>query len=65
VGTAAAQELIDKRFARERYVDLPLLVPVEPIRTVGKAIVTGQRQIPYQYQLLLRLREEMQDPQRA
>src|SRR5262245_44306242 len=43
--TAAAKELIDKGFARERYVDLPLLVPVEPIRAVDNAILTRQRQI--------------------
>jgi DNA-binding CsgD family transcriptional regulator len=52
--------LIDKGFARERYVDLPRLVPVEPIRAVDNAILTKQRQILDQYQSLLRLRDEMQ-----
>ncbi|HEV8555772.1 MAG TPA: LuxR C-terminal-related transcriptional regulator [Actinophytocola sp.] len=54
-----ARELIDKGFARERYVDLPRLVPVEPIRAVDNAILTKQRQILDQYQTLLRLRDEM------
>lgn len=54
------RELIDKGFARERYVDLPRLVPVEPIRAVDNAILTQQRQILDKYQGLLRLRDEMQ-----
>lgn len=56
----ASRELIDKGFARERYVDRPRLVPVEPIRAVDNAILTRQRQILDQYQTLLRLRDEMQ-----
>ncbi len=58
--TPDARELIDKGFARERHVDQPLLVPVEPIRAVDNAILTRQRQILDQYQMLLRLRDEMQ-----
>ncbi len=58
-GTHEARELIDKGFARERYVELPRLVPVEPIRAVDNAILTKQRQILDQYQSLLRLRDEM------
>lgn len=58
--TSEARELIDKGFARERYVDLPRLVPVEPIRAVDNAILTKQRQVLDQYQALLRLRDEMQ-----
>lgn len=54
-----ARELIEKGFARERYVDLPRLVPVEPIRAVDNAILTKQQQALDQYQALLRLREEM------
>jgi DNA-binding CsgD family transcriptional regulator len=53
------RELIDKGFARTRYVELPRLVPVEPIRAVDNAILTKQRQILDQYQTLLRLRDEM------
>jgi DNA-binding CsgD family transcriptional regulator len=56
---AAARELIDKGFARERYVGLPMLVPVEPIRAVDNAILTKQRLILDQYEALLRLRDEM------
>lgn len=55
----ATRELIDKGFARERYVGVPLLVPVEPIRAVDNAILSRQRQILDQYQMLLRLRDEM------
>jgi len=58
--SSEARELIDKGFARERYVDVPRLVPVEPIRAVDNAILTKQRQILDQYQGLLRLRDEMQ-----
>ncbi|MEV4313853.1 LuxR C-terminal-related transcriptional regulator [Actinocrispum sp. NPDC049592] len=58
-GSHEARELIDKGFARERYVELPRLVPVEPIRAVDNAILTKQRQILDQYQSLLRLRDEM------
>jgi DNA-binding CsgD family transcriptional regulator len=58
--TAEARELIVKGFARERYVDLPRLVPVEPIRAVDNAILTKQQQILDQYQALLQLRDEMQ-----
>jgi DNA-binding CsgD family transcriptional regulator len=54
------RELIDKGFARERHVGAPLLVPVEPIRAVDNAILSRQRQILDQYQMLLRLRDEMQ-----
>ncbi|MBP2326600.1 DNA-binding CsgD family transcriptional regulator [Kibdelosporangium banguiense] len=58
--SSEARELIDKGFARERYVDLPRLVPVEPIRAVDNAILTKQRQILDQYQTLLHMRDEMQ-----
>ncbi|HEU5469670.1 MAG TPA: helix-turn-helix transcriptional regulator [Actinophytocola sp.] len=52
--------MVDKGFARERYVDRPVLMPVEPIRAVDNAILTRQRVILDQYQTLLRLRDEMQ-----
>src|SRR3954466_13834225 len=59
------RELVDKGFARTRYVDRPLLVAIEPIRAVDNAILTKQRQILDQYQMLLRLRDEMQALQQA
>jgi DNA-binding CsgD family transcriptional regulator len=59
-GTSEARELIAKGFARERYVDLPRLVPVDPVQAVDNAVLTKQRQILDQYQGLLRLRDEMQ-----
>ena len=55
-----ARELIDRGFARERYVGQPLLVAVEPVRAVDGAILSKQRQILDQYQMLLRLRDEME-----
>lgn len=58
--SAAAAELIDKGFARERYVGTPALIPVEPARAIDNAILVRQRQILDQYQMLLRLREQMQ-----
>ncbi|HET9139787.1 helix-turn-helix transcriptional regulator [Actinophytocola sp.] len=61
----ATRELIDKGFARERYVGHPHLVPIEPIRAVDNAILTKQRQILDQYQGLLRLRDEMQTLQQT
>jgi DNA-binding CsgD family transcriptional regulator len=64
-GSAAARELIDKGFARERHVGTPQLVPVEPARAVDNAILTQQRHILEQYQAMLRLRDEMQQLQRA
>ncbi|MEN3305958.1 MAG: hypothetical protein V7603_2160, partial [Micromonosporaceae bacterium] len=57
--SAAARELIDKGFARERHVGEPLLVAVEPSRAVDNAILVRQRQMLDQYQSLLRLRDEM------
>jgi len=63
--SAAARELIDKGFARERHVDAPMLVAVEPTRAVDNAILAGQRQILEQYQALLRLRDEMQTLQQT
>jgi DNA-binding CsgD family transcriptional regulator len=63
--SAAAKELIDKGFAREQYVGTPALVPVEPARAIDNAILVRQRQILDQYQMLLRLRDQMQALQRT
>jgi DNA-binding CsgD family transcriptional regulator len=63
--TAAARELIDKGFARERHVGVASLVPVEPARAVDNAILVRQRQILDQYQTLLRLRDQMHTLQRT
>jgi DNA-binding CsgD family transcriptional regulator len=59
VASPAARELVEKGFARERYVGPPQLIAVEPIRAVENAILTHQRQILDQYEALLRMREEM------
>jgi DNA-binding CsgD family transcriptional regulator len=59
-GAVETRELIDKGFARERYVDLPRLVPVEPLRAVDNAIMIKQRQVLDQYRAMLRLRDEME-----
>jgi DNA-binding CsgD family transcriptional regulator len=60
-----ARELIDKGFARERYVGGASLVPVEPARAIDNAILVRQRQILEQYQTLLKLRDEMRSLQRT
>ncbi|NUT93948.1 MAG: response regulator transcription factor [Saccharothrix sp.] len=60
VESPPARELIDKGFARARYVGEPRLLPVDPLRAVDGAIMSKQRQILDQYQMLLRLRDEMQ-----
>jgi DNA-binding CsgD family transcriptional regulator len=64
-GSEAVKELIARGFARERYIDVPLLVAVEPARAVDNAILTEQRQILDRYQTLLRLRDEIQTWQRS
>jgi len=61
----AARELLGKGFARQRHVDAPVLVPVEPARAIDNAILNQQRLILEQYQALLRLRDEMHLLQRA
>lgn len=54
-----ARELIEKGFARRRYIGAPLLVPVEPARALDHALILRQRQLLDEYQLLVRLRDEM------
>jgi DNA-binding CsgD family transcriptional regulator len=63
VAAETTRELVDKGFARERHVGAPRLVAVEPVRAVDGAIMTQQRQILDRYQMLLRLRDEMQSLQ--
>jgi len=62
---AESRELVEKGFARTRYIGAPLLVPVEPIRAIDNALIVRQRQLLDQYQLLVRLRDEMQALQQA
>ncbi|MDG6103747.1 helix-turn-helix transcriptional regulator [Dactylosporangium aurantiacum] len=59
------RELVEKGFARKRYVGAPLLVPVEPARAIDNALMIRQRQLLDQYQLLVRLRDEMHALQQA
>lgn len=56
---ADTRELVEKGFARKRYVGAPLLVPVEPVRAIDNALIVRQRQLLGEYQLLVRLRDEM------
>jgi DNA-binding CsgD family transcriptional regulator len=58
--SAAAAELVDKGFARERHVGAPTLIPVEPARAIDNAIMVRQRQILDQYHMLVQLRDQMQ-----
>jgi hypothetical protein len=62
---AETRELLEKGFARKRYVGPPLLVPVEPVRAIDNALIVRQRQLLDQYQLLVRLRDEMHVLQQA
>jgi DNA-binding CsgD family transcriptional regulator len=62
-GSEIVRELIDKGFARERYVGGASLIPVEPARAIDNAILVRQRQILDQYQMLLKLRDEMRSLQ--
>jgi DNA-binding CsgD family transcriptional regulator len=57
---AETRELVEKGFARNRYIGAPLLVPVEPIRAIDNALIIRQGQLLDQYQQLVRLRDEMQ-----
>lgn len=61
--SAAAAELVDKGFARERHIGAPALIPVEPARAIDNAIMMRQRQILDQYQTLVRLRDQMHELQ--
>jgi DNA-binding CsgD family transcriptional regulator len=61
--SAAAAELVDKGFARERHVGTATLIPVEPARAIDNAIMVRQRQILDQYQMLVRLRDQMHELQ--
>ena len=43
--SAAARELVDKGFARERHVGQSAFVPVAPARAIDNAVLTQQRQL--------------------
>jgi DNA-binding CsgD family transcriptional regulator len=64
-GSEAVKELVARGFARERYIDVPQLVAVEPARAVDNAILAEQRQVLDRYQKLLRLRDEIDTLQRS
>lgn len=55
----AIRELVEKGFARKRYIGAPLLVAVEPARAIDNALIMRQSQLLDEYQLLVRLRDEM------
>jgi DNA-binding CsgD family transcriptional regulator len=61
----AGRELIDRGFARTQYGAAQFLMPVEPARAIDHAILLRQQQLLDQYQLLVRLRDEMQELQRT
>lgn len=54
-----ARELVEKGFARRRFIGAPLFVPVEPARAIDNALIVRQRQLLGEYQLMVRLRDEM------
>jgi DNA-binding CsgD family transcriptional regulator len=58
------RSLIDAGFARERYIDEPAIVPVEPARAIEHAMLTAQRRLLEEQRLLVRAREQMELLQR-
>ena len=58
------RSLIEAGFARERYVDEPAIVPVEPARAIEQAMLTAQRRLLEEQRLLVRAREQMELLQR-
>ena len=58
------RSLIDAGFARERYVDEPAIVPVEPARAIEQAMLTAQRRLLEEQRLLVKAREQMELLQR-
>src|SRR6185437_11299425 len=63
--SAEMRELIDRGFARERYVGEPVVVPIEPVRAVENALLVAQRRILEQQRMLVRIREQMAGLQRS
>ncbi len=59
------RELLDRGFARERHVGEPLIVPIEPIRAIENALLVAQHRILDQQRVVVRVREQMSDLQRA
>jgi DNA-binding CsgD family transcriptional regulator len=59
------RRLIESGFARERYVDEPAIVPVEPARAIEQAILVAQQRILDEQRLLARAREQMDSLQRS
>jgi DNA-binding CsgD family transcriptional regulator len=59
------RELIDRGFARERYVGEPVVVPIEPARAIENAVLVAQRRILEQQRTLVRVREQMALLQRS
>jgi DNA-binding CsgD family transcriptional regulator len=63
--SADLRELIDRGFARERYVGEPVVVPIEPARAIENAVLVAQRRILEQQRTLVRVREQMALLQRS
>jgi DNA-binding CsgD family transcriptional regulator len=63
--SAEMGSLIEAGFARERYVDEPAIVPVEPARAVENALLGAQRKLLDQQRLMVRAREHMDLLQRT
>jgi DNA-binding CsgD family transcriptional regulator len=65
VASVEMRQLIEAGFARERYVDEPAVVPVEPARAVENALLGAQRKVLEQQRLMLRAREHLDLLQRS
>jgi DNA-binding CsgD family transcriptional regulator len=63
--TEGLRELIDRGFARERYVGEPVVIPVEPARAVENAVLVVQQKMLEQHRLLARVLEQMPGLQQA
>lgn len=58
------RELTDRGFVRKRYVDEPVVVPIDPARAVENALLSAQRRILEQHKMVVRVREQMASLQR-
>jgi DNA-binding CsgD family transcriptional regulator len=63
--SAEMRSLVEAGFARERYIDEPTIVPVEPARAIENALFAAQRKLLDQQRLLVRARENMELLQRT
>jgi hypothetical protein len=59
VSSVEMRRLIDSGFARERYIDEPVIVPVEPSLAIEQALLHAQRRLLAEQRMLIRAREQI------